>query len=65
MSRGPLIDLLRSGHLLKVVGEPRQVRRLCLVGVAVDLLEDGEELGGPYSDMFVEVVLDAIQERPA
>jgi hypothetical protein len=31
----------------------------------VDLLEDDEELGGPYSDMFVGVVLDAINERPA
>lgn len=31
----------------------------------VDLLEEGEELGGPYFDMFVEVVLDSIKEKRA
>ena len=31
----------------------------------VDLLEEGEELGGAYSDMFVEVVLDSIKEKRA
>ena len=31
----------------------------------VDLLEEGEELSGPYSDMFVEVVLDSIKEKRA
>lgn len=31
----------------------------------VDSLEEGEELGGPYSDMFVEGVLDAMEEKRA
>ena len=30
----PLVDLVCPGHLLKVIDEPGQVRRFCLVGVA-------------------------------
>ena len=29
----------------------------------VDPLEEGEELGGPYADIFIDVVLSAIQDR--
>ncbi len=31
----------------------------------VDSLEEGEEFSGPYSDMFVDAVLDAIKEKRA
>jgi len=31
----------------------------------VDSLEEREELGGPYSDMFVDAVLDVIEKKRA
>ena len=31
----------------------------------VDLMEEGEELGGLYSDIFVDIVLDSIKEKRA
>ena len=45
--------------------EDREAYNLLAEQHGVDPLEKGEKLGGPYSDMFVDAVLDAIKEKRA
>ena len=44
------------------VEEVRDAYNLLAEQHGIDLLEEGEELGGPYSEMFVETVLDMIKK---
>ena len=47
------------------IEEVRPAYNLLAEQHGVDSLEEGEELGGPFSDMFVEAVLDAMKDKRA
>jgi hypothetical protein len=64
---GALVDRLMAliGAVVKKTPseEVRAAFNLLAEANGVDPMEKGEQPAGPYSDMFVESVLDAIQEK--
>ena len=60
---GELMAMIDEVVEMTPTEEVRAAYNLLAEQHGVDSLEEGEELGGPYSDMFVETVLDAIKEK--
>jgi hypothetical protein len=58
---GELATMIDSSVKRTPMDEVRAAYNVVAEWNDVDLLEEGEELGGPYSDMFIDVVLRAIQ----